>query len=608
MGPWVRINEYTVNGSSIYEDAGLPPLERFYYQIVARDASYNEGTFSTIVSGTTNPPMKAGWPQEIEQQSSSSVVFADLDADWRMELLTGSDMQYAWHCDGSEVVDGDQNRRTNGPFSLYGKRTGETGFSATPAVGDIDQDGDMEVVNVGIFSDSLFVWDHQGQLLWAKSLLDSWNWASPVIADLDVDGDLEILAWAGSGGRLFGWHHDGTEIIDGDSNPATDGVIKRIFGVSFNYGSPAVGNLDGDLDLEIVFPINLSSDDSGGVYAIDWNGTDLPGWPVFTGEAAHPSEVPSSPVIVDLDRNGDMEVIVACERSGGAIFVYHHDGTPDPNFPVFVAAKSVSMRIPSPSLGDLNGDSFLDIVYPSTDGELLAYDRFGNVLPGFPVEFASMSTQATECTPTLVDVDGDNQLEIIFGDESSKLHGFNHNGSELAGFPIQLGGEVRGTAAIWDCDGDNLVEIAVNCYDANVYVWDLEYHFNPTLAPWPLFRHDTRNTGNFGQDVLPVGIADPGAEGAPVLPARPALHPAVPNPFNPRTTIGFDVPGEAGSARRVELAIYDVSGRLVETVASSTLAAGRHRFPTPSLASGVYSCRLITDGGGQAVRRFVVLR
>ena len=88
----------------------------------------------------------------------------------------------------------------------------------------------------------------------------------------DVDGDLEIIVWAGRGGRLFGWHHDGTEIVDGDQNPATDGIIIRIYDVSYNYGSPAVGNLDADPELEIVFPVNLSGNNSGGVYAVNIDG------------------------------------------------------------------------------------------------------------------------------------------------------------------------------------------------------------------------------------------------------------------------------------------------------------------------------------------------
>ena len=76
-------------------------------------------------------------------------------------------------------------------------------------------------------------------------------------------------------------------MADGDGDPATDGVLHRVFGTSFNYTSPAVCNLDVDPFLEIVVAVNLSSDNSGAVYAINHTGSLVPGWPFFTGEPGH---------------------------------------------------------------------------------------------------------------------------------------------------------------------------------------------------------------------------------------------------------------------------------------------------------------------------------
>ena len=59
----------------------------------------------------------------------------------------------------------------------------------------------------------------------------------------------------------------------------------------------------------------------------------------------------------------------------------------------------------------------------------------------------------------VTDVDVDDGAEIIFGDETGKLHCFNHDGTLVDGFPIQTGGEVRGTPVVWDTDGDGLTEI-----------------------------------------------------------------------------------------------------------------------------------------------------
>src|SRR5690606_35042185 len=58
-----------------------------------------------------------------------------------------------------------------------------------------------------------------------------------------------------------------------------------------------------------------------------------------------------------------------------------------------------------------------------------------------------------------------------------------------------------------------------------------------------------------------------------VLPTTTALHPAFPNPFNPTTTIQF----ELEQSQSIKVHLYDVTGRLVKTVASGDFRSGMHR-------------------------------
>ncbi|MGD8396681.1 MAG: C25 family cysteine peptidase, partial [Candidatus Eiseniibacteriota bacterium] len=619
FGPYEQINDYLVDGSAIFEDRGLPSLTRFYYQVVARDSSRNASTVSAILSASTSPPVASGWPVELPHQTSSSPTVADLDGDWGMEILIGADMQYAWHANGREVVDGDDDPRTNGPFSLWGKETTNKGFQATQAVGDMDGDGAMEVANVGWTRDSLFVWNDTGQLLpgFPKWVFDDFNWASPVMADLDLDGDLEVIVWAAKGGRLLAWHHDGTEYRDGDENPATDGIlIPRIFGITFNYATPTVCNLDEDPEPEIVFAVNIADDNSGGIYAINTDdGSFVPGWPVFTGEPGFPSQVTASPAAADLDGDGVTELVIAAERDEGTLYVLRNDGSVQPGWPKLVPSFSPNSRAPSPVVADVDGDQELDVIYADTAGQLHIWDRDGIELPGFPVTYSTLLTQTSESTPVVANVDADPRPEILFGDETGRLHAYNHDGTLVAGFPIQTGGEVRGTPAIWDADSDNLIEVVLASNDGFIYVHDLPFDWNPVEAPWPLFRHDTRNTGHLGVEIQQVAVGDPGAPGGGGAAAlRPALHRAVPNPFNPATRIAFDVPGEAGGARRVRLAIYDVQGRLVRRLVDGPVGVGRQsvvwdgRGERGGLAgSGVYLARLEIDAF-TAVEKLVMIR
>jgi serine protease len=75
-----------------------------------------------------------------------------------------------------------------------------------------------------------------------------------------------------------------------------------------------------------------------------------------------------------------------------------------------------------------------------------------------------------------------------------------------------------------------------------------------------------------------------------------------PNPFNPKTTLYFDLL-EAGP---VEIAVYDLEGRLVERLADEVYDAGEHRLEwnADGIASGVYFLRLVSE---QSERRSKVL-
>lgn len=103
------------------------------------------------------------------------------------------------------------------------------------------------------------------------------------------------------------------------------------------------------------------------------------------------------------------------------------------------------------------------------------------------------------------------------------------------------------------------------------------------------------------------------AAGAPTsaLPTAWALRPPYPNPFNPRTTIAFELP-EAASVR---LAVFDVAGRLVDVLLrDEPHAAGRWEVTWQGrddrgrgVAAGVYFCRL-EAGSFRATTRLLLVK
>jgi hypothetical protein len=75
-----------------------------------------------------------------------------------------------------------------------------------------------------------------------------------------------------------------------------------------------------------------------------------------------------------------------------------------------------------------------------------------------------------------------------------------------------------------------------------------------------------------------------------VQPLTWKLNANYPNPFNPITTISFDVP----RAERVTVNVYNITGQFVRTLVDDRLTPGAHmiRFDGSNLSSGTYFCRL----------------
>ena len=98
--------------------------------------------------------------------------------------------------------------------------------------------------------------------------------------------------------------------------------------------------------------------------------------------------------------------------------------------------------------------------------------------------------------------------------------------------------------------------------------------------------------------------------GAGRIPEALALSQNCPNPFNPITSIAFDLPEDS----QVKVSIYDSSGRLVSALVDRPLPAGSHRViwmgrngTGNEVPSGVYFCRL-EAGDRTIVRRMMLLK
>ena len=109
-------------------------------------------------------------------------------------------------------------------------------------------------------------------------------------------------------------------------------------------------------------------------------------------------------------------------------------------------------------------------------------------------------------------------------------------------------------------------------------------------------------TGFQRTDYLYRGVVEPAstpASGALDLRTDLDLHAAFPNPFRTSTRVAFTL----RDAQRIDLAIYDSAGSLVERLASEYFEPGRYDFdwdPNADLPTGAYFLRLRHRHGHEA--------
>ena len=109
-------------------------------------------------------------------------------------------------------------------------------------------------------------------------------------------------------------------------------------------------------------------------------------------------------------------------------------------------------------------------------------------------------------------------------------------------------------------------------------------------------------------------LASDGNDLLEAVPETFELQQNYPNPFNAGTTITFNVPANDAGSTTVTLAIYDVQGRMIRTLAHGEYDTGSHTFQWNGMtdegnmaASGIYFYRMIA-GDFVESKRMVMLK
>jgi hypothetical protein len=127
------------------------------------------------------------------------------------------------------------------------------------------------------------------------------------------------------------------------------------------------------------------------------------------------------------------------------------------------------------------------------------------------------------------------------------------------------------------------------------------------VAVWKKEAGDLSKNGKYELSFVPGATDAPSTPTGPVVTALTSIYP---NPFNPRTTVAFDL-AVGGS---VQIGVYNLRGELVRTLVDESRPAGRHEVRWDGVdqsgrqvASGTYFARLVA-GGKEQRRKMLLLK
>jgi hypothetical protein len=165
-----------------------------------------------------------------------------------------------------------------------------------------------------------------------------------------------------------------------------------------------------------------------------------------------------------------------------------------------------------------------------------------------------------------------------------------------------------------------LITVSINYNEAALTVPESTLrllHWDTSLTPdgWVDITTSLNTTSNIitGQttSLSPFVIGAGSVTAVGDTPAKFALHQNIPNPFNPTTTIPYDV---AAGGAHVSIAVYDAAGRLVRMLVDAQQPAGSHGVvwdgrndAGTTVSSGVYFYRM-RSGTFTESRRMVLLK
>jgi len=422
--------------------------------------------------------------------------------------------------------------------------------------------------------------------------------------DMDGDQDIDMVGSARLGNQIAWWENDGSQGF-------------TMHSVSYNsYYAMGIeaAEMDNDDDIDIVC--------ASQTYGVElWENS---GDQNFTRRILGSWPFASYLYTADVDRNGYTDVLVACcegginrmgwiENSDGSSFI-DHIVISDWDHANSVYAEDIDSDGDMDLLGTASGRS-------TGAGEIAWFENDGNQV------FTKRSIFNTPARPSCAiarDLDLDEDIDVVAAVCSfNQIMWFENNGNqEFTQHVIGSGFGRPHSVDTADFDNDGDVDVLAGAINSDKIAWlendgaqsftqhEVTTNFDGAADVYAADidrdgDQDILGTAHYAdqikwwENLVPSGINE---DSGPPL-ERFSLEQNFPNPFNPRTTIQYQVPENT----RVVLKIFTVHGKEIRTLVNEKQTAGLKSViwdgkdsAGNTVSSGVYFYRIQTGSSGTA--------
>ncbi|KAG4393430.1 hypothetical protein GLYMA_03G076900v4 [Glycine max] len=243
-----------------------------------------------------------------------------------------------------------------------------------------------------------------------------------------------------------------------------DGVSEMIVAVSYFFDHEYYDNQEHRKELG---DIDIGKYVAGGIVVFNLD-TKQVKWTaeldLSTDTSNFRAYIYSSPTVVDLDGDGNLDILVG--TSYGLFYVLDHHGKVRQKFPLEMAEIQGAVVA-----ADVNDDGKIELVTADTHGNVAVWTPKGDLI--WEKHLKSLIPQG----PTVGDVDGDGHTELVVPTLSGKIHVLDgRDGSSIGRYPYQTHGRIMNQVLLVDLSKDKEkkkgLTIVTTSFDGYLYLID----------------------------------------------------------------------------------------------------------------------------------------